>query len=421
MMRDVVLSRLRIPRRARARRRGPDLELVELGPHTPCVELSHALTPHFEGLRRVRTRRRLRRHRLYRRLQADIERVLAGFEWDVSALPRARALADDAPLRAVAWNVERGKRFAALMGVVQNEPWLRDADLLLLTEVDIGMGRSGNRNVPREVARALDMGYVFANYHLVLAPGDSAEQEHGEHNTLGLHGAALLTRLPVRRFWGLPLPEFTDKFHALEKRLGSKRALLVELELADGPLLVVVVHLDPFAPPRHRAAQLRLVCEAIARTGIERVLLGGDLNTNTYHLGSKAGLALDVLHKLVRFGFDGTVRQYMTPEQVFERRVFAALAQAGLRTEGFTDPTAGTLHYDLNDPELRDKSLAYLPPRVLAWLERKLQPWGGCVPMRIDHFAGRGLSAVRALTLPRARHEGQHVSDHAPIVVEFRP
>ena len=354
-------------------------------------------------------------------LRADIDRVLDGFEWDLSALPRPRALAGDAPLRAAAWNVERGKRFSALLGVLQNEPWLRDADLLMLTEVDIGMGRSGNRNVPRELARALGMGYVFANYHLVLAPGDIAERGHGAHNQLGLHGAALLTRLPVKRFWGVTLPEFTDKFHALEKRLGSKRALLVEVELADGPLLVVVVHLDPFAPPNHRAAQLRLVVEAITRTGIERVLLGGDLNTNTYHLGSKAGLALDVLLKLMRFGFDGTVRQYMTPEQVFERRVFAALAQVGLRTEGFTDPNAGTIHYDINDPELRDKSLAYLPPRVLAWLERKLAPWNGCVPMRIDHFAGRGLSAVRALTLTSAQHEGVRVSDHSPIVVEFRP
>ncbi|HET6583124.1 MAG TPA: endonuclease/exonuclease/phosphatase family protein, partial [Nannocystaceae bacterium] len=273
---------------------------------------------------------------------------------------------------------------------------------------------------PREVAAALGMGYVFANYHLVLAPGDSAEREHGEGNTLGMHGAALLTRLPVERFWAVALPEYTDKFHALEKRLGRKRALLVELALPDGPLLVVVVHLDPFAPPKHRAAQLRLVVDAIAKTGIERVLLGGDLNTNTYHLGSRAGLAIDVLHKLVRFGFDGTVRQYMTPERVFERRVFAALAKAGLRTEGFTDPSAGTIHYDLNDPELRDKSLAYLPPRVLAWLERKLQPWGGCVPMRIDHFAGRGLAAVRAVTLPPARHDGVRVSDHVPIIVEFR-
>jgi endonuclease/exonuclease/phosphatase family metal-dependent hydrolase len=412
---------LRLPRpRLRLRRRAA-VSVCVRDPTSPRASLEHALGPHLDPLGRVRTRRRLRRHRLFRLLRADIDRVLDGFEWDLEGLPRPRALPAGAPLRAVAWNVERGKRFAALMGVLSNEPWLRDADLLLLTEVDIGMGRSGNRNVPREVAAALGMGYVFANYHLVLAPGDSAERDHGEGNRLGLHGAALLTRLPVRRFWGVGLPEFTDKFHSLEKRLGSKRALLVELELPDGPLLVVVVHLDPFAPPKHRAAQLRIVVDAITSTGIERVLLGGDLNTNTYHLGSKAGLALDILHKLVRFGFDGTVRQYMTPEQVFERRVFAALAQAGLRTEGFTDPTAGTLHYDLNDPELRDKSLAYLPPRVLAWLERKLAPWGGCVPMRIDHFAGRGLSAVRALTLPPTLHEGVRVSDHAPIVHEFRP
>jgi len=414
-MGTVAMDRPRL--RLRLRPRTIPVRTIDAPP--PAAALEHELGPHLDQLARVRTRRRLRRHRLYRTLRADIERVLDGFEWNIAGLPRRRALPTDAPLRAVAWNVERGKRFSALLGVLGGEPLLRDADLLLLTEVDIGMGRSGNRNVPRALAEALDMGYVFANYHLVLAPGDSAERHHGEDNTLGLHGAALLTRLPVQRFWAVALPEFTDKFHSLEKRLGSKRALLCELALPDGPLLVVVVHLDPFAPPNHRAAQLKIVVDAIERTGIHRVLLGGDLNTNTYHLGSKAGLALDVLHKLVRFGFDGTVRQYMTPEQVFERRVFAALAAAGLQTDGFTDPSTGTMYYDIRDPELRDKSLAYLPPRVLAWLERKLQPWNGCVPMRIDHFAGRGLNAVRALTLPPARHEGERVSDHVPIVVEF--
>lgn len=378
--------------------------------------LEHGLAPHFEALSRVRSRRALERDPTYLAVESEIDRVLAGLEWDLRSCAPASAPASS--VRAVAWNVERGKRFSALMAALRDEPEVAEADLLLLTELDIGMGRSANRNVPAEIARATGMGYVFANYHLVLAPGDSAELDTREPNRAGLHGAALFTRWPVRRVVTVGLPEFTDKFHAIEKRLGTKRALVCELDAPGGPLAVAVVHLDPFAPPSHRAHQLRSVIAAIDRMGTERVLVGGDFNTNTYHLGSKLGLGVDIAHKLARFGFSGTIEQYMTPERVFERGVFGVLAAAGFSRDGFTDPRAGTIHYDLRDPEVREKSLQYLPGFLFRWMERKLRRWDGCVPMRVDHFAGRGLRPLRALTLPRDMPSGR-VSDHAPIVVEF--
>ncbi|HWB80601.1 MAG TPA: endonuclease/exonuclease/phosphatase family protein [Nannocystaceae bacterium] len=388
---------------------------VELTLPSPSFSLTHGLAQHYDHLGRFGRRRALERDDMYRKLQPDIRRVLEGCEWDLTACaPSTRR----APWRAVAWNVERGKRFDQLMTRLRVEPAMRDADLMLVTELDIGMGRSGNRNVPKAMAGALGMGYVFANYHLVLAPGDSAEQDAELPNELALHGAALLSRHPIKRAWTVELPELVDKFHVIEKRLGTKRALLCEVAMPDGPLLVAVLHLDPFASSAHRAMQMRLVTAAIDATGIDRVLLGGDLNTNTYDLGSKLGLTKNVLHKLFRFGFAGTVRQYMTPEQVFERPLFEAIARAGFVTDGFTDPHAGTIAYDLNDPEVREKSLQYLPMWAFKWLERKLGPWNGCVPMRLDHFAGRGLVPVRASTLPRD-YEGERVSDHSPIVLEF--
>lgn len=405
-------ARRLIPRRRRFIP-GAVVEATIDRPHQP---LEHALAQHFDMLGRVRTRRALERDPLYLRLREEIDRVLAGFEWDLR--PLAPAPASTAPMRAVAWNVERGKRFDPLMAALRDEPLIRETDLLLLTELDIGMGRSGNRNVPAEVARALGMGYVFANYHLLPGPGDSAELDTRDPNALGLHGAALFTRWPIQRISSVGLPEFTDKFRAIEKRLGTKRALLCEVLTPDGPLVVVVVHLDPFAPPMHRAHQLRSIIAAVDRMGVERVLIGGDYNTNTYHLGSKIGLGVDVAHKLARFGFAGTIEHYMTPEQVFERKLFGVLANAGFVTEGFTDPRAGTIHFDLRDPEVREKSLHYLPRFAFRWLEQKLRRWDGCVPMRVDHFAGRGLRPVRALTLPRDMPGGR-VSDHAPIVVEF--
>lgn len=413
-------ARLRVPQIDPRRRRPPRVEpIVDTDPGVRTVE--HALSEHLPRWGSFRTRWELRRDPGFRRHRREIEAVLTGWEWDVTRTRAPEhAVSRGANLRAVAWNIERGKRFDPLCGALLEHPDLCGADLVLLSEVDEGMGRSDNRHVARELGERLGMGWVFAPSHIVLAPGDHGEQDHGKGNTRSLHGAALLSRYPIRRVCGVPLPEYFDKFQVLEKRLGDKRAIVAEIELPDGPLCVAAVHLDPFAPPRHRARQLGMVLQAVRRFGIDRVLLGGDFNTTTYDLGSALGLAVDVAHKLIRFGFHGTIEQYMTPEQVFERRVFDVLAAARLTVHGFTEPGRGTIYYDTNDPELIEKSRDYLPPRVLRWLMRRLEPWHGTVPLRMDWFAGRGLQPERCRTVERPRWKGLRISDHNPLVVDLR-
>lgn len=383
----------------------------------PRQRLDHDLGRDLERLAAHRRRRQLRRDPEYRDLRPELVRLVRGFAWS-REIPRPRT-DPAAPLRAAAWNVERGKRFAALREVIAGEPRLVDADLLFLTELDVGMGRSGNRDVPAELARLTGMSYIYANQHVVLAPGDSGERDHGVANELGLHGCALLSRLPIRRFAAVTLPEFVDKFHAQEKRLGAKRALIAEVEVGGGAVLTVaVVHLDPFASARHRARQLRRVLAATTALDDRHLLVGGDFNTSTYDLGSAPGLALNIAHKLLRFGFGGTVRQYMKPDEVFERPVFATLADAGLDTAGYNDADTGTIYYDVNDPELVTKTLNYVPRPVWSWLQRRLEPWGGIVPMRLDWFAGRGLTPLRPAVLERPSAGGIQVSDHNPIFVD---
>ena len=380
--------------------------------------LEHALHRLLEQWRHFKRRRHLQADPEFARHRDQVAEALSGVAWDLRRANQAPH--EPGRLRAIAWNVERGKRFEALRGALLEDSRVADADLLLLTEVDVGMDRSGNLDVPRELAEALGMGYVFANFHLVLAPGDRGEQDVEGKNTHAMHGCALLSRVPVRRVASVPLPEFRDKFRALEKRLGCKRALLCELELPDGPLTVVVVHLDPFAPPRHRVRQMRRVLGALKRFGgPSRVLLGGDLNTTTYHMGGAAGLAFDLALKLVRFGFAGTIANYMTPEHVFERRLLARLAKAGFSSKGFVDPETPTIYYDINDPEIVDKSLDVAGRRVVGWLQRRLEPWGGAVPMRLDWFFGRELTPLRAWTVERPRYRGERIADHNPVGVEI--
>lgn len=387
-------------------------------------ELDHDFTDALAHIARIRTRRRLEKDPVYRRIQPQLERVLRGFEWDLEpTLGRSLAPRRPGQVRAIAWNVERGKRFEGLHQLLTSDPELGAGDLYLLTEVDIGMGRSGNRNVPKELAQALGMGYVFANYHLVLAEGDRGERGHGVPNTKAMHGCALLTRFPVLRLEGVDLFERRDKFHATEKRIGNKRALLCEVLLPDGPLTVALVHLDPFAGPRDRAGQVRQILARLREFGGERVLLGGDLNTNTYDLSSGRGLAYNFFYKLTRFGIEGMAAQYMKPEEHFERAVFDALRAGGFVTEGFNDVTRGTIYYDIYDPEIFRKALDYMPKamrRVMwAYLERRLAPWGGRVPLRVDWFAGKGLSPRAPQVIERPLADGRIVSDHNPILVDL--
>ncbi len=377
-------------------------------------QLTHTLGPALEHLASIKRRRRLRRDPLYREVRGEVDRILDGFEWRLSD----REPGDGQCVRAVAWNVERGKRLSGIISTLGEHPELRDADLVMLNEVDIGMGRTGNTNVPRAVAEALGYDYVYANQELVLSPGDAFERDHGVPNTLALHGIALLTRLPVTRISAVRVPEFRDKFHASEKRLGTKRALVCEVTLAQGPLTVVVSHLDPFASPRHRGRQMRRILHHVDALGNSRVLLGGDLNTNTWDLGSKVGLFANLAHKLTRFGFDGTIRQGMSPERVFERSTFAAMRRAGLVVDGFNDRSRGTIYYDMNDPELRDWTEIYVPKPVQNYLDRNLVRWGGVVPLRVDWMAGRELTPLSAAVVERPK-DGRHpISDHNPLRVD---
>ena len=70
--------------------------------------------------------RRLERDRVYRRIRPQLERVLRGFEWDLEpTLGHSLAPHQPGRVRAVAWNVERGKRFEGLHHVLTRDPELR--------------------------------------------------------------------------------------------------------------------------------------------------------------------------------------------------------------------------------------------------------------------------------------------------------
>ena len=73
------------------------------------------------------------------------------------------------------------------------------ADVVLLTELDVGMARSGNRHTVRELARTMGAGYAFGVEYVELGLGDDREKawHAGESNAVGLHGNAILSKAPL--------------------------------------------------------------------------------------------------------------------------------------------------------------------------------------------------------------------------------
>ncbi len=382
--------------------------------------VQHEIHAHYAALRAIRTRKALERSALWAAIGGEVRRVLDGVERGDRA-PVPPPAASRAPggraLRAVAWNIQRGARLDDLRRALL-APAFAGTDLLLLSEVDVGLGRSGNRNVPRELAEALGMSYAFGVSYLALSD-DFGDDAAGRENTLALAGMAILSRYPIGRVENIDLPEVRDKFRSSEKRLGKKRALLAEIALPDGPLAAAVCHLDSNASPAQRALQLGGVLDSIERSGVSRALVGGDFNTSSYDVSSTLALARDLLHKLLITGLRATIDQYMTPETRYERPVFELLRARDFAVDGFNDRATGTYFYDLTDPYILDRSQKLVGRALTRLLVRLLRPWNGCVPARLDWFAGRNVTPVAAaVERPPVAADGRPLSDHAAVIVD---
>jgi endonuclease/exonuclease/phosphatase family metal-dependent hydrolase len=388
------------------------LDFVPLTPETSAVLLQHDLSRHFGELRAIRTRERLVASPLWARIGREVDTLLDSVEREDT--PGARPL--PRRFRAGAWNIHRGTNLDNIAGAITGDPELARVDLWCLSEVDNGLGRSANRNVARELAERLGMGYAFAVSYLTLED-DFGENAANTPNTLALAGSAILSRAPILRAVSADVPAVRDKFNSSEKRLGRKRATLAEIATEGGPVVVAQAHLDSNADSPQRATQLDAILAGALRLG-DRVLLGGDLNTTTYQYSSTARLMRDVAHKLLVTGFEGTIDNYLTPEQLYERPIFDVLRARGLTVDGFNLRGEGTMIYDLKTEYAYRKVVKAAGPLIARWLRSRLRSRNGLVAAHLDWFAGTGIRPVHA-AIARPRGEGGvPPSDHDPIVVD---
>ena len=392
--------------------------------------LDHKLRPYFSELSRLKNTKELKQNPVYRKLEPEIRAVLQGYESGNGAAP----LAAKPFYRAVTWNIERGIEYEAILHQLKTHPVLSTADILFIPETDLGMIRSANRNVAKELAAELGMNYFFVPTYINLCKGNGTERHFDGDNTLGLHGNAILSRYPLSDFHSIPLHNNKDKMKGKEKRLGNQQALACTVHLPQGEVRAVCAHLDAHSSKRHRRDQMRTILAYVDGLAPLPALFGGDLNTTTYD-SSKAFWAIYGFWVRVSMGVRYViVNHYPHPDRLFERGLFKSFEQHGFDYRNWNEPGACTLHYSVEDLKKIKNLRDIIPNWCFKFIDWALKKNNGKCSFKIDWFAAKGLKLVHegesfpgetlAPTSPKVisglSYNGREASDHDAIVVDFK-
>jgi endonuclease/exonuclease/phosphatase family metal-dependent hydrolase len=157
-------------------------------------------------------------------------------------------------VRVVSWNVERGLRFSAILDFLRTA----QADLILLQEVDLKARRTQHRDVAHELARSLQLNYVFGTEFLELRGGSG--------RSAAQHGQATLSPWPLwngrvirfehqSNFWK---PRwYIPQIELFQRRLGGRIALVTEAMIYNRRLVTYNLHLESKGNDALRLQQLR--------------------------------------------------------------------------------------------------------------------------------------------------------------------
>ena len=373
------------------------------------------LLPRFPELASCRSTPELLASSAYQEVKPAADRVLGTTESGCFAGPAAPAKPS---YRIVAWNLERGIQYDGQIQSLRTHPYLSTADIYLLTETDVGMARSGNRNVARDLARDLGLNYAFAPCYLNLAKGAGVENEVQGENELGLHGNAILSRYPILHPRSIPLGNGKDKMRGREKRLGQQAAVVADIALPGLDLTACSVHLDAQSSQRHRRNQMRAVIEGLPASG--PAVIGGDWNTTTFD-SSSAATAIAGYWVRVMLGASNTIRNhFLRPYNRFERDLFQLLDERRFDWRGTNVLDERTTSYDVDDPKTYKNLREWVPRWCFDFIRWALREFDGKCPLKIDWFAVRDATGTAPVVLHEFR-EGRNppLSDHDAIGVDI--
>eukprot|EP00029_Vermamoeba_vermiformis_P013485 TRINITY_DN8403_c0_g1_i1.p1 TRINITY_DN8403_c0_g1~~TRINITY_DN8403_c0_g1_i1.p1 ORF type:complete len:394 (+),score=96.88 TRINITY_DN8403_c0_g1_i1:2-1183(+) len=188
-------------------------------------------------------------------------------------------------IRVLQWNIERGYMLPQII----EELTRHDADIICLQEIDISCERSDSKNVGEEIAKALQLNYVFVcEFIEIHSPLRPPRTQGG-----GIHGNGLLTKFDITSHFSVD-----HKYQIIDwEKEGGPRfkeprkgrriepgAIIKHPNSNVGNLLVYSVHLEIFTGILGRVSQFSEVMhDAEERVrenkSIDHVIICGDLNT----------------------------------------------------------------------------------------------------------------------------------------------
>jgi endonuclease/exonuclease/phosphatase family metal-dependent hydrolase len=185
-------------------------------------------------------------------------------------------------IRIAAWNLERCLDPDESARILQRN----HADLALLTEMDVGMLRTGQAHTIGRVAEYLGHGYCYALEFLELVPmaAPLGLPSSGSSNTEGFHGNGIVTSLPVENPIVIRLDEMADWYAesaTVQRRIGNRMAVAATFTSGVSRFVACSVHLENRTDGAGRATQMRTLLDALdAYAGTLPVVIAGDLNTH---------------------------------------------------------------------------------------------------------------------------------------------
>ena len=356
-----------------------------------------------------------------------------GYLTDLLATPQVFPAANPRPrihdfLRIAHWNIEKGKHLEDVIAAFRHHPILRAADLISINEADVGMNRSAQAFVACELGAALGMHVAFAPCYLEFSKGYGDDLTMPGENTVALQGNAILSRYELQQPRVIQLPLCYDHFEHVEKRIGNRNALVVEIERNGKRLSFVTTHLEVRNAPACRAQQIAAILAELEKPGApQAAIIAGDFNSNTF---ARGGL-LRTLSGLLRMMFSATadLRQAIAAPQAREP-LFALLAQHGFTDAGFNSDDV-TCYVPLRILEDSGK----LPGFLAAAINQQMARYNGQLDFRLDWLIGRGVQPLGAQSVIDAEtksaslppqtiaglrtNSGGQITDHDPITVDL--
>lgn len=332
-------------------------------------------------------------------------------------------------LRIAHWNIEKGKYLDDVITAFRQHPILQAADLISINEADVGMNRSAQRFVARELGAALGMHVAFAPCYLEFSKGYGDDLTMPGANTIALQGNAILSRYELINPRVIPLLMCYDHFEHVEKRIGNRNALAVEIEIQGKRLSFVSTHLEVRNAPSCRAQQMAAILTELEKPGApQAAIIAGDFNSNTFARGGM----LRTLGGLLRMMISDTetLRRELAAPQAREP-LFTLLRQHGFTDVGFNSDDV-TCYVPLKILEDSGK----LPSSLAALINQQMARYNGQLDFRLDWMIGRDVHALRdqdvidsqtniASLRPQTiaglrKQDGGQITDHDPITVDLR-